>query len=99
MNKHKITKKSYYELSAWDLNEIIEKVYKVKNFNCSLEAASDLSKTHTVGPSRKYSHDPDTVQDAMNDGHCSVDTVYWILLDLWVRKEIPAGEYLIDHSW
>lgn len=99
MNKHKIAKENYLTIRAFDLNVIIEKVYKIKSFNCSLEASSDLSKTHKIGPSTAFYHDPDSVAKAIKKGYCDVDMVFWILIDLWQKKEIEAGHYIVDHSW
>lgn len=99
MNKHKISKESYFTLRSHELEEIIKKVYKVSSYECSLEASSDLSKTHTVNKSTEFYLDQSEVLDYIKKGHCNVDQVFYILLDLWKRKEIPSGKYIVDHSW
>lgn len=99
MNKYNFTKSDYYTIRACELNKIIEKVYNVTSFNCSLGASSNLSTTHEINETTKMYHDQECVNDVIKEGCCEFDMVSLILLDLLIKKEIPEGDYIVDHSW
>lgn len=89
-------KETVYKIKNRELDELINKIYKLDSFDCHIDASNDTYAKFIIDGNNA---DDDFMQSMKTDKNCEYYNIIHILNNMHNKGHIPSGSYLISFSW